>query len=715
MSCQGESTGTVTLSAAAPVGGARVWLSHDYAYEFLEEGSDPNRPMIPEYVDVSAGETVATFPIFPYRPQCEGVFPVPCDEWVTITGILGGTKSADVYKPWVCSLFSLSVALDDTEIRSGGVIRGSVKLGSAAPRGGASIALQFGAESELVTVPEGQQTGRFALPSPRLRRRERMIVKAQYQGARGEAGIEVVPGGLSLVLPRTAFGGETIDGTVELMEPAPTGGTHVRLRSVDAAVDEIALVSDGQSSVTVRIVTPTVSEPREVTITASVDGVEVDARVLLEPATVSLVSCEITPSSVHPGSVVQGVLMLSAAAPAGGIVVRIHANGGALSLPDVVLVPEGALVTTFEFAVAEDARPGVVAITATLNGAPCTTELVVLGRRRAARPMSWLRRLFDKPATRSSLSLSIGARFTDPVTDTGGTELSRHSLYSPELQLLAETTISTGTTLAPIAFEYVWFGGQPLAQIETTTGAVHHYFNDHLGTPILTINSNSAVDWRVEREPYGKIYSVRVGANRYQPLSFPGQEEAGSSELSYNIFRWYRSGWGRYTQSDPYELAGGVNLFEYVNDHPLRFTDPLGLDTVGCDSFNWSLETPCQLECCATHDKCFDDNNCSSGSWPISKAKCGCDIGSGCQNCNSAAKSCLTLKCNKFADPSGTNDNPNQPNYYCGKLHKFICIPGDFSNRDTAEKTCEYDYSKDCKTPLPKKTKSQPWWKKIHA
>jgi uncharacterized protein RhaS with RHS repeats len=102
-------------------------------------------------------------------------------------------------------------------------------------------------------------------------------------------------------------------------------------------------------------------------------------------------------------------------------------------------------------------------------------------------------------------------------------------------------------------------------------------------------------------------------------MTWEGQEE------NYNIFRWYRSAWRQYTQPDPIELEGGINLFAYAASNPTRYSDRFGLDTAGCDSYMWNLETKCELECCAQHDKCFDDNNCSSGSWPGAKPKCGCD------------------------------------------------------------------------------------------
>lgn len=44
-----------------------------------------------------------------------------------------------------------------------------------------------------------------------------------------------------------------------------------------------------------------------------------------------------------------------------------------------------------------------------------------------------------------------------------------------------------------------------------------------------------------------------------------------------NIFRWYRAGWGRYTQADPIGLAGGVNVYGYARGNPMLLIDPTGL------------------------------------------------------------------------------------------------------------------------------------------
>ena len=173
---------------------------------------------------------------------------------------------------------------------------------------------------------------------------------------------------------------------------------------------------------------------------------------------------------------------------------------------------------------------------------------------------------------------------------TGGTAQERSFIYDDQLHLVAETTYQVPPSTG-IQYEYIWFGGQPVAQ-ETIGGSTSWTITDHLGTPFLQANVSGTVIWRVEYEPYGEVYSLRSGTDRHQPLRLPGQEAEqldlglnGGSERSYNIFRWYRPKWGRYTQADPVGLGETLDLYSYVDGKPTALADPTGLfSTKACGS-----------------------------------------------------------------------------------------------------------------------------------
>jgi RHS repeat-associated protein len=109
---------------------------------------------------------------------------------------------------------------------------------------------------------------------------------------------------------------------------------------------------------------------------------------------------------------------------------------------------------------------------------------------------------------------------------------------------------------------------------------VYYVHTDHLDTPRALLDTAGNLRWTWLAEPFGNTAPnanpAGLGAVTMN-LRHPGQYADAESGLFYNYFRDYDPSLGRYTQSDPIGLAGGINTYAYVEGNPVSYVDPDGL------------------------------------------------------------------------------------------------------------------------------------------
>lgn len=169
---------------------------------------------------------------------------------------------------------------------------------------------------------------------------------------------------------------------------------------------------------------------------------------------------------------------------------------------------------------------------------------------------------------------------------------SEQLVYLPNGHHLVQLQLNADQTYARMS-EYIWLDDTPLARVETLYGSnnvvagrrLHYIHADHLNTPRLLTDAGKNIVWRWDSDAYGVASPNedpdQDGMLTVFDLRFPGQLFDGTLLTHYNINRDYDPLQGRYLQSDPIGLAGGINTYGYVYGNPTNYFDRDGLTPEG--------------------------------------------------------------------------------------------------------------------------------------
>ncbi len=115
-----------------------------------------------------------------------------------------------------------------------------------------------------------------------------------------------------------------------------------------------------------------------------------------------------------------------------------------------------------------------------------------------------------------------------------------------------------------------------------------YYMRDHLGSIRGMVDSTNSIRTLYDYDPWGQ--RTKLSGDLDCDLGFTGHYTHATSGLVMAPFRFYSTEFGRWLSRDPLEEEGGINLYEYAESNPVRFSDPSGLIIIpppGCEDLYW--------------------------------------------------------------------------------------------------------------------------------
>lgn len=267
-----SSTGTVTLSAAAPGGGVVVSLTSGNA----------SAATVPTSVTVPAGATEASFTLVSGTTSSTSSS--------VITASAGGVSRTALFTVTSANPTLSNLSISPLSVTGGSSATGTVTL--TAPATGSGITVALSSDSAIASVPTsvtvapGASTASFAVTTSPVSTSQSTIIRATHGTASRAFTLSVTPAATgpavtSVTLSESSVvGGTAVTGTVRLESVAPQGGTTVFLSSDNTAVATVppsVTVAAGATTATFTVETMPTTNSQSALIIAEAGGGRVGA------------------------------------------------------------------------------------------------------------------------------------------------------------------------------------------------------------------------------------------------------------------------------------------------------------------------------------------------------------------------------------------------------------------------------------------------------
>lgn len=364
-----NSTGNVTIGAAAGTGGVRINLT----------SSNTAVAVVTSSIIIAEGQTQGSFNI--------PTFQVGADTDVTITARTpAGVTATAVLR---VTALNIQVTVNPNSV-VGGVQNtvGDVVISAPAQAGGTVVNLTSSAPAAAsvpssIRISAGQTLGKFVITTSMVATNTTVVITARLQSGR-QATTTMQVRALSVLVsvnPTQVFGGtQNATGLVTIDGNAPSGGITVTLTRSSNAINmpSSVVIAQGTSNRTFAITSNPVAADVNVVITARLPSGKTGTAILKVFAP-RILQLTLDTYTVIGGDSTRGSLTMNVPAPAGGInVPLVSGNSNVVQVPSSVNIAGGTTFNRFDVTTTAVQVDTSVTITASYAGASRTVTLDVL-------------------------------------------------------------------------------------------------------------------------------------------------------------------------------------------------------------------------------------------------------------------------------------------------------------------------------------------------